>query len=590
MMIRAAPPLKTMGGGRIGGYLIVWGAHDQRDLHGEYFTPETELALDWYARRPVLYQHGLDEAVKTSVIGAIDTLATDDTGVWAEAQLDLRHTYARAVLGLIDRGALGWSSGSLAHLVDVAEDGHIRRWPVVEGSLTPTPAEPRRTDVRTVKMAFDALGLNTDALALSQGMPKRAGEDTMDQMTMTNDVPRKRLPAGKSGEGERAAVEVGSPFDGLDAFDLLHGYMLMRHARGFQGVTERYANALAHRMRGTGMSAIKADELSRSTLTGYGDEWVPDLWSAQIWSKARQDNLILPALPSVEMLSNPFELPTESMDPTVYFVPETADEAQLTLGGLNPIPDSKIGTGKVTLNARKLALRAGFSAELVEDAIVPVLSLYRAQAVRAITDALDNVILNGDTVTAGTGNINKDHAAPAATDKYLALDGLRKLPLVTNTAAKVDAANVAPTLALLRQARFRLDARYAVRPADLLWIVDSGTYAKLLSLSEFMTMDKVGPAATVLTGQIGMIDGSPVMVSSELPLTEADGKVGAGPNDRGTALCVYRPGWVVGYRRRIAVSVDYISYTDSYQMTATVRLALASYDTKVAAALYNIAV
>jgi hypothetical protein len=31
---------------RIGGYLVVWGDQDHRDLHGEYFTPGTELALD----------------------------------------------------------------------------------------------------------------------------------------------------------------------------------------------------------------------------------------------------------------------------------------------------------------------------------------------------------------------------------------------------------------------------------------------------------------------------------------------------------------------------------------------------------------
>jgi hypothetical protein len=135
-----------------------------------------------------------------------------------------------------------------------------------------------------------------------------------------------------------------------------------------------------------------------------------------------------------------------------------------------------------------------------------------------------------------------------------------------------------------------MDARYAVRPADLMWIVDAGTYAKLLAMPEFLTMDKVGAQATALTGQIGFMDGAPVLVSAEMPLTEADGKVGAGPNDRGTALCVYRPGWYVGYRRRIAVSVDYLPYTDSYQLTATVRLALGNFDTEVAAALFNLAV
>ena len=50
------------------------------------------------------------------------------------------------------------------------------------------------------------------------------------------------------------------------------------------------------------------------------------------------------------------------------------------------------------------------------------------------------------------------------------------------------------------------------------------------------------------------------------------------------------PGWYVGYRRKIAVSVDYLSYYDSYQLTATVRLAFVHFDNEVASCLYNITV
>lgn len=402
--------------------------------------------------------------------------------------------------------------------------------------------------------------------------------------------PRKRLPVASREDALKAQITVASPYDTLDALDMLYGYVMLRAGKSFHGVSETYANALAHKVQRSGLSAIKADELSYSTQAGFGDEWVPDLWSAQIWQKARLENVLLPLFRSVEMPSNPFELPIEGTDPTVYFVPETSDEAHLALGSGNPIPDSKIGSGKVQLTARKLALRVGFSAELVEDAILPVLNIYREQAMRAIADSIDYVLLNGDTQTAATGNINSDAAAPSATARYLAFDGLRKLPLVTNTANKVDAGNVAPDLTKLRSTRFKMAARYAARPADLAWIVDGGTYAKFLAMSEFLTMDKAGALATAQTGQIGFVDGVPVLVSAEMPLTEADGKVGSLTNDRGQAVCVYRPGWFVGYRRRIAVNVDYLPYFDSYQLTATVRLAFANFDTGVTTALYNIAI
>lgn len=411
-----------------------------------------------------------------------------------------------------------------------------------------------------------------------------------DEETTTLTEPRKRLPVGSADDALKR-ITVSSPYDTMGAMDLLHGYMLLRSTKHFHGVSEPFANALAHKIRKEGLSAIKGDELSYSTQAAFGDEWVPDLWSAQIWQRARLENAILPLFQSVEMPSNPFELPIEGTDPTVYFVPETADEDHLTLGSGNPIPDSKVGSGKVQLAAKKLALRVGFSSELVEDAVVPVLNIYREQAVRAITDSIDYVLLNGDT--ASSGNINKDGGTPDATDRFMAFNGLRKLPLVTTAANAQDAAG-APTLALLRQTRFKMAAKYAARPADLAWIVDGGTYAKFLGMSEFLTMEKAGPAATALTGQIGYADGAPVIVSAEMPLSDgADGKVNSSTpanNTKGTALCVYRPGWFVGYRRRIAVSVDYLPYYDSYQLTATVRLAFVNFDNDVAAALYNVTV
>ena len=588
--------------GRIGGYLVIWGVSAQRnggsddggvlvqrDLQGEYFTPQTDVGLNWYEQRPVLYHHGLDGALKAAVIGVIDTLKPDDIGLWAEAQLDLHKRYVRAVQRLVDQGVLSWSSGSLPHLVEVEGDGRIKRWPIVEGSLTPTPAEPRRTDVRTITSAYKALGLDMARLGISAVAPTKRNEDKKGQTMSDAKTPLKRLPLADEREAVKAGrIEVGSEFDSLDAMDMLHGYMLLRSAKSFHGVSERYSNALAQKIDRAQLKATKADELAYSTQTGFGDEWVPDLWSQQIWHKARQDNTILPLFQAIEMPSNPFELPIEGADPTVYFVPESSDEAQLSFGSGNPIPDSKIGSGKVTLNAKKLALRVGFSSELVEDAVIPVLNIYRQQAVRAIADAIDNVLLNGDATNGNSGNINSDHAAPPATAKYLAMDGLRHLPLVDKTANRVNL-NAAPSLAKLREARFKMPARYAARPSDLAWIVDGGTYAKLLDISEFLTMDKAGPLATAQTGQIGFVDGIPVYVSAEMPLTEADGKVGGGSNDKGQAICVYRPGWYVGYRRRIAVSVDYLSYFDTYQLTATVRLAFVRFNNNVASCLYNIA-
>jgi len=577
-------------GGRIGGYLAVWGDPQRRDLQDEYFTPDTDFGLDWYAQRPALYHHGQDAALKADPIGVIDTLRRDDIGLWAEAQLAKRGRYLEAVRELIGRGALSWSSGSLPHLVKMAADGRIERWVLVEGSLTPTPAEPRlSTDVRALKSAYLSMNIPLPAWADEESPLE---DDPMTDTPILTETPRKRLPSATDDalKGAPSLIEVGSPYDDLDALDLLHGCVLLAGGRAAKGVSERYANALAYKLRKAGLTAIKSDELSHSAQNGFGADWIPSLWSDQLWRKARQDNVILPLFRQIEMPNSPFNVPTEGVDPTVYYVPETRNESQLVLNAATPaIPETKFGSDNLTLTAKKLALRVGFSAELVEDAVIPVLNIYREQAARAIADAIDYVILNGDETT-GAGNINDTGGVLGDTTRFHAFDGLRHLPLVTNDDLVYDF-NSAPTLDKMRTLRFKLPVGRAARPSDLAWIVDGNTYAKLLSLSEFLTMDKAGAQATALTGQLGFIDGIPVLASAEMSLTEADGtfEVG-GTNVKGTALLVYRPGWLVGTRRRIAVSVDYLSYYDAYQMTATVRLAFAPYDTTVAAIGVNITV
>lgn len=149
--------IKMVGEDRIGGYLVVWGDAEHTDLQGEYFTPNTDLALDWYAKRPALYHHGLDGTMKATPVGVIDTATPDAVGLWAEGQLDIRNRYVDAVRKLVKRGALAWSSGSIPHLVEVADDGEIKRWPIVEGSMTPSPAEPRNTGISPIKHVCDAV-------------------------------------------------------------------------------------------------------------------------------------------------------------------------------------------------------------------------------------------------------------------------------------------------------------------------------------------------------------------------------------------------------------------------------------------------
>lgn len=113
-----------------------------KDLHGEAFGPETDLALEWFPDegRPFLYHHGLDGSVKAALVGRQIEREEMDIGQWVKVQLDKRNRHYEGIRQLVDEGSLFFSSGSMPHLVQTRKDGFIERWPWVELSGTPTPA------------------------------------------------------------------------------------------------------------------------------------------------------------------------------------------------------------------------------------------------------------------------------------------------------------------------------------------------------------------------------------------------------------------------------------------------------------------
>jgi hypothetical protein len=124
-----------------------------KDLHGQFFSAKTDFAWDLIpdGSRPLLYQHGLDETVKTEVVGRWGVEKVDAKGVWVRAQLSARSSYLSEIKELLTEDALGLSSATMGHLVKVNQkNGEILNWPVVELSLTPNPANPTAYVVKSM--------------------------------------------------------------------------------------------------------------------------------------------------------------------------------------------------------------------------------------------------------------------------------------------------------------------------------------------------------------------------------------------------------------------------------------------------------
>lgn len=129
----------------VAGYGVIFGGED---LEGESFAQDTNFMLDLAPTKLVLYDHGLRNV--DHVIGKTLTVEPDEMGLWVEAELDRNKAYVDLVVQLVEKGALGWSSGSVGHLTR-RNGKSITQWPLIELSLTPTPAEPRLLGVELIK-------------------------------------------------------------------------------------------------------------------------------------------------------------------------------------------------------------------------------------------------------------------------------------------------------------------------------------------------------------------------------------------------------------------------------------------------------
>ena len=139
----------------VGAYGILWGDENNRDYHNEYFTAKTaeyKAVFDGMGAIPLLFDHGFDNRIKSTVIGKVTKLEEDEIGLWFEAKLTEHETYKKMVKPLVEKRVLYPSSGVLPAAKRVKSTGEIVRWPIVEMTMTHRPAEYRMLDIPVAEL------------------------------------------------------------------------------------------------------------------------------------------------------------------------------------------------------------------------------------------------------------------------------------------------------------------------------------------------------------------------------------------------------------------------------------------------------
>lgn len=283
--------------------------------------------------------------------------------------------------------------------------------------------------------------------------------------------------------------------------------------------------------------------LDTAEATG-GAEWIPTDFSSQLYELVRQSGQVQSLFPQLTMPTNPYKLPIQ-IGRLMSFkgAEQTADSSQ------TPVSSGHTAgiTGNVTLTAVNHNTMVPTSKNLEEDSIIPILPFLRSEIITALAEGRETCILNGDIVS-GT---HEDTDTTDAGDRRKMWTGLRALAHDTAGYA-VDMSEF--TLSTLLDLIGTM-GKFGLRPAEAPIITGIKGYLTLCKLPQVQTLDKYGPGALILNGELANVLGRPIIVSEFVREDLNSSGVYASGQTKTALHVVNRRGFVMGIRRDATVQL-----------------------------------
>ena len=212
-----------------------------------------------------------------------------------------------------------------------------------------------------------------------------------------------------------------------------------------------------------------------------------------------------------------------------------------------------------TLSTHKLISKSFLGNETEEDAIIPILPLLRESMVRSHARGIENALLLGNhsdgVYTSGTfdGLLQMAQADSDFTDDVGA--GSPAAFAATDTVVATDLLGMRKNM-----------GKYGVNPSDVVYIVSQDVYYNLLQDAEFQDVNQVGDLSTKLSGEIGQVFGSRVILCDEFPAKAAA---------KFAAVAVYARNYVMPRLRGVTLESDYDVENQRRVLVASQRLGFA---------------
>lgn len=195
-----------------------------------------------------------------------------------------------------------------------------------------------------------------------------------------------------------------------------------------------------------------------------------------------------------------------------------------------------------------------------------------AMAAKAAISTMEGCIINGDTETGATGNVNSDDQAPATTFgsaayHSLKIDhGIRELAINGSLTSNIGAFDSDDLQAI----RKLVSSRYHSKASDLVFIAEPSTYLKMQTDDALKLA--YSTARPSVDGAMLKPFGIDCIAHDLVPTTEADGKVSATPanNTLGQILLVYKPAIRWGFGKDVKIEVERVQGY-GFEITCTMK-------------------
>jgi HK97 family phage prohead protease len=295
-----------------------------------------------------------------------------------------------------------------------------------------------------------------------------------------------------------------------------------------RGLDTPYAKSVMEKVNAHSGVAVSSADFEQIVSTNVERDIQNSLVLAPLFREIQMNsaNMIIPILPDSGYAEFASAQTASGSSPHGNLA-QTGDTYGAPFGGID--------LTEKTLSTHKLISQSYLGNETEEDAIMPILPLIRESIVRSHAKGIENALLLGNhstgVYTSGT------------------FDGLIKMASADSDETQSATAVATDTLTAAELLSMRKNmGKYGVNPNDVTYIVSQSAYFQLLEDAEFQDANLVGDMATKLTGEIGQVFGSRVLLCDEFPAQAANGY---------GAIAVYARNYVMPRLRGVTIESDY---------------------------------